>query len=386
MNMPPKASQPIARPSEQQEQRAETQSMETSHETRQMEDTSFPPPQLEEAEAMDTRQAEFAIADDNDQGPIAVDTATQSSLVATVGSVEAEDEPRTDTVDSSKPMSPLRKYLMGDLTMDSYIDMFNVLSAVASRYVDPEGTFVRKLSLDNYPFQLRARVGTYGPIIVLVNAEIEQAIATMAGDLTSVGRVFPSDKGIDWVKLQYYLSLMQHQAPSGWTAPGFRRGGRYPKSVQNICQNLIRHDAFDKCHTTLIKEWHKVNHMLTLKRDAETSKTYSHEAIKAFHEYNKLAVSNAAEFETETLHDIYDNEEKWLPMVNDTLEIMRSSANIGNLPTGELEELERQSRRAEDELLRSEQDDLDAVERRRQKKKDKRRSGLTRSMFRYLPL
>ena len=68
----------------------------------------------------------------------------------------------------------------------------------------------------------------------------------------------------------------------------------------------------------------------------------------------------------------YDKEEKWLPMVNDTLEIMRRSTNIGNLPAGELEELERESRRAQDELLRSEQDDLDAAERRKQKKKEKR--------------
>ena len=257
--------------------------------------------------------------------------------------------------------------------MDSYVDMFNILSAVASRYVDAEGTFVRKLSLDNYPFQLRASVGIYDPVVVLVDAEIEQAIGTMAGDLTSLKRASHLIR-IDWVKFQYCLSLIQAQAPSGWTAPGFRRGGRYPVSVQNICQNLIQHDAFNKCHTTLIKEWHKVRHMLTLKRDAETSQRYSHEAIKALCEYNTVAVSNAADFETEALHEIFDNEEKWLPMVNDTLEIMRHSSNIGNLPTGQLGELERESRRAEDELLQGEQDALDAAERRKQKKdkKDKR--------------
>ena len=172
--------------------------------------------------------------------------------------------------------------------MDSCIDLFNVLSAVASRYVDPEGTFVRKLSLDNYPCHLRAATTTYDPVIVLVDAEIEQAIATLAGDLSALQRVYSTDKGIDWVQFQYHMSLMQGQAPSGWTAPGYRRGGRYPRSVQNLCQNLIKHDAFDRCHSTPIKEWHKVGHMLTLKRNPETAKEYSREAIQALTEYNQI--------------------------------------------------------------------------------------------------
>ena len=79
-----------------------------------------------------------------------------------------------------------------------------------------------------------------------------------------------------------------------------------------------------------------------------------------------------AEFETETLHEIFDDEEKWLQMVDNTLEIMRKGTDIGNLPTGQIEELERESRRASDELLRSEQDDLDAAERRKQRKKEKK--------------
>ena len=89
--MPPKTSQPTARPSEQQEQGTGEESMEPSHVQEGTEDTSVPQPQLEEAESMDTRQTEFAIADDNDQGPSAAETATQSSQVANVGPVEADD-------------------------------------------------------------------------------------------------------------------------------------------------------------------------------------------------------------------------------------------------------------------------------------------------------
>ena len=65
----------------------------------------------------------------------------------------------------------------------------------------------------------------------------------------------------------------------------------------------MQHNAFDKCHTTPIKDWHKVRHTLTLRRDPETSQRYSHEAIKALCEYNTVAVSKAADFETETLHE-----------------------------------------------------------------------------------
>ena len=68
--------------------------------------------------------------------------------------------------------------------LDSYVDIFNILSASASKYVDSAGTYVRKLSLANYPYQLRATLGSHDPVIVLVDSEIEQAILAMAGDLS----------------------------------------------------------------------------------------------------------------------------------------------------------------------------------------------------------
>ena len=119
------------------------------------------------------------------------------------------------------------------------------------------------------------------PIIVLVDADIEKAIEAMAQDLSSLNRHYSSDKGIDWLKILYHLSLMQQKVSTGWTAPGFRKGGRYPTEVRNICQNLIKHDATTKCHSTDLKEWRKLKHMLTLKRNPEACANYTREAVTA---------------------------------------------------------------------------------------------------------
>ena len=175
VTIPPKASQSTVRPSEQQTQvegqGTDVASMDPSHEQEGTEDTSGPPPQTDEVESMDTKQGEIVISEDNDQGQTVGET-TLSSQLADVGSTEAGDESKTNAVDSSKPINSLRKYLIGNLNIDSYIDIFNVLSAVASRYVDPEGAFVRKLSLDGYPLQLRSSLGIHDPVIILVDAEI----------------------------------------------------------------------------------------------------------------------------------------------------------------------------------------------------------------------
>ena len=45
----------------------------------------------------------------------------------------------------------LARYRIGEVGLDTFIDIFNVLSAVASRYVDSEGTFVRKVELIGGP-------------------------------------------------------------------------------------------------------------------------------------------------------------------------------------------------------------------------------------------
>ena len=90
--------------------------------------------------------------------------------------------------------------------------------------MDPEGTYVRRLSLASYSVQLRAVLGNNDPVIVLVDSEIEQAILSMAGDLSKVREHYPSESGIDWVLFQYHLTIMQHAAPNWVDGTGIQDG------------------------------------------------------------------------------------------------------------------------------------------------------------------
>ena len=94
---------------------------------------------------------------------------------------------------------------------------------------------------------------------------------------------------------------MQHMAPLGWTAPGYRAGGRFPLAVQDICQNLIVHNPFANCHTTSMKDWHKVRHMLTLKRDEGTRIDYVTTALRALCQYNEMATNSNSEVQQQML-------------------------------------------------------------------------------------
>ena len=134
-----------------------------------------------------------------------METATvHSSQLATAGSTMGGMEQSTEAVRTSSNRNHLRNYLL-DLSTWTHMLIFSTFcQQSASRYVDSEGTYVRKLSLANYPYQLRAALGSHDPVIVLVDSEIEQAILAMAGDLSKVREVYPSENGIDWVKFQYH--------------------------------------------------------------------------------------------------------------------------------------------------------------------------------------
>ena len=182
--------------------------------------------------------------------------------------------------------------------------------------------------MDECAVNHKLQLGGHDPIIVLVDPDIEKAIEAMARDLASLKKHYPSDKGVDWVTLQYHLSLMQFQVATGWTAPGFRKGGRYPAEVRGLCQKLIAHGAFTKCHSTDLKEWQKVKHMLTLKRNPELCKKYSYEAVSALLEYNKLALERNAEFEAQVIDEKPDNEETWHSILGDITEMLPARAQI----------------------------------------------------------
>ena len=259
-----------------------------------------PGPQPQDVDAPDDECTGNA----SDQGTLLEVSTAQPSEIATAGSTAAGKHQQTDTAAPLLSRNRLKTYQIGSLRLDSYVDIFNVLSASASRFADSQGTYLRKLSLSDYPYHLRALLNDQDPVIVWVDAEIEQALLSMIGDATKLREVYGKDGVIDWVLFQYNLSLMQHVAPQGWTAPGYRAGGRFPLAVQNICQNLIPHNPFVNCHTTPMKEWHKVKHMLTLKRDEGTRINFSTSAIQALVQSNEMATNNASEVEQQMLDAI----------------------------------------------------------------------------------
>ena len=174
-------------------------------------------------EPIGAQQGTATVNEESDRGSTMDAATVHSSQLATAGSTTGGAEQSSVSTAPSAIRNHLRNYTIGSLHLDSYVDIFNILSAVASNYVDSEGAYVRKLSLGDRPYQLRAALGGHEPVIVYVDAEIEEAIRTMSQDLSRVREYYPWKDGIDWVMFQYHLSLMQHVAPAGWTAPGFRK-------------------------------------------------------------------------------------------------------------------------------------------------------------------
>ena len=324
-----------------------------------------------ELESNEAQQGTATVNEESDRGSTMETATVHSSQLATAGSTTGGAEQSTATTNPSAIRNHLRNYTIGSLHMDSYVDIFNILSATASKYTDPEGTYVRKLRLDNYPYQLRTALGGHDPVIVYVDSEIEQAILTMAQDLSKVREYYPLRNGIDWVKFQYHLPLLQHAAPTGWTAPGFRMGGRFPLAVQGMCQRLMTHGAFAN-YATPIREWHKVRHMLTLKRDKDTRSNYAHDAIQALCEYADYASDNDTEVQQLLLDVTTVEYPSWVTELDSISAVVNAGSGVVELPVSQVEQLERQSRVAEEALIGQIQRTDAADARRREKNREKK--------------
>ena len=396
--MPPKSGQPVTRPSPPQPPQAQqaqaSESLVTGDQSEEPGDVpasssqtkpaDVPVPQSSasteavesqqdiEVESNEAQQGTATVNEESDKGSTMETATVHSSQLATAGSTTGGAEQSTETTDSPTIRNHLRNYTIGSLHLDSYVDIFNILSATASKYVDPEGTYVRKLGLANYPYQLRTALGGHDPVIVFVDSEIEQAILTMAEDLSRVREYYPLRDVIDWVKFQYHLALMQHAAPMGWTAPGFRMGGRFPLAVQNMCQRLMTHDAFVKYHTTPMKDWHKVRHMLTLKKDKDTRSNYAHDAIQALCQYAEYASKNDTEVQQLLLYTAIVEYSSWATELDSISAVVNTGLGVVELPVSQVEQLERQSRQAEAALMQQIQRADEADARRREKNREKK--------------
>ena len=325
-----------------------------------------------ELESTEAQQGTATANEESDRGSTMETTTVHSSQLATAGSTTGGAEQSATLTGPPDLRNHLRNYTIGSLHLDSYVDIFNILSATASKYADSAGTYVRKLGLDNYPYQLRTALGGHDPVIVYVDSEIEQAILTMSEDLSRVREYYPLRDGIDWVKFQYHLALMQYTAPKGWTAPGFRMGGRFPLAVQGMCQRLMTVGAFANYHTTPIREWHKVRHMLTLRRDDDTRSNYARDAIQALCQYTEYAAANDNEIQQLLLDVTTVEYSSWATELDSIAAVINSRTSTVELPASQVEQLERQSRVAEESLMNQIQTADAADARRREKNREKK--------------
>ena len=220
---------------------------------------------------------------------------------------------------------------------------------------------------------MRELIGEFDPVIVFVDSEIEEAIRAMAGDLSVLKRKYPSQNGIDWITFQYHLTLLQRDGPVGWDAPGFRMGGRIPMSAGDICQNHMTHDEFRHCHSTPIRDWQRVRHMTTLRRDPAIRENYVHDAVSALALYCKRAREASPQLEELAMDDMMMMDyEEWSSQVEALSEAIRTGTGMAELPDSRMEERERRAREAEASLIQSIEDEQEARARSNQKKKDKK--------------
>ena len=347
----------------------ETSAMEGTHE----ESGEFPVPTSDQPTLEEIKKESDSVKQENDQSDSEEAAADQASQVATAGSVLGDVGQVVDLQLPQVRRNPMARYSNGNMSLDTFVDIFNILCATASRYVDSEGTFVRKLTMSDYPLYIRESLGGYDPIIVFVDSEIEEAIRASVGDLSSIMRRYPLHPGVDWITFQYHMSLLQQEAQTGWNAPGFRRGGRLPMSVGNICQNLIAHDAFVSCHSTPIKDWRRVRHMNTLGKDPATRGNYVHDAIAALLDYNQLAAQANPQLEEMVMDDMMMiDHDDWAAHVDTLSDAIRTGTGIIAIPESQLQERERLANEAADDLVQSIDEENEERARKSQKKKEKK--------------
>ena len=172
-----------------------------------------PVPSTDQPNLEEVKKESDSVKQEDDQPDDELTVADMISQVATAGSVGGDAEPLAMLQPTQVRRNNLARYRIGDLGLDTFIDIFNVLNAVASRYVDSVGTFVRRLSISRSPARTMELIGEHDPIIVFVDAEIEEAIRSMAGDLTAVRERYPSPQGIDWIT----FSVSPDTVATGWS-------------------------------------------------------------------------------------------------------------------------------------------------------------------------
>ena len=156
---------------EQPEQSAET----TAEEAPQREPDNPPVVPSDQPDPEGVKKESDSVKQEDDLTDDEITADDLVSLVATAGSAGGDTELAAHPRLTQGRRNNLARYVIGGLGLDSFIDIFNVLCASASRYVDSVGTFVRKLSLSESSPQVLQLIGEFDPVIVFVDSEIEEA-------------------------------------------------------------------------------------------------------------------------------------------------------------------------------------------------------------------
>ena len=144
-------------------------------------------------------------------------------------------------------------------------------------------------------------------------------------------------------------------------------------SVGNICQNHMAHDEFINCHATPIRDWQRVKHMVTLRRDPAMRENYVHDAVGALAHYNRIAREANPQLEEMVMDDMMMVEyNDWSSRLDTLSDAIRTGTGVAAIPDSRMEERERQAREAEADLIQSLEEENEARARRNQKKKEKK--------------
>ena len=82
-----------------------------------------------EEESNEAQQGTETVNEESDRGSTMETATVHSSQLATAGSTTGGAEQSTETTDSPAIRHHLRHYTIGSLHMESYVDIFNILSA-----------------------------------------------------------------------------------------------------------------------------------------------------------------------------------------------------------------------------------------------------------------
>ena len=212
------------------------------------------------------------------------------------------------------------------------------------------------------------------PSLFLLMSRLKKRFAQWQAISRHVRQRYPSPQGIDWITFQYHLTLLQRDGPVGWDAPGFRMGGRIPMSVADICQNHMTHEEFRHCHSTPFRDWQRVRHMVTLRRDPATrERDITMMQLSALALYCTRAREANPQLEAAAMDDMmmmdYD---EWSSQIDSISEAIRTGTGAAAIPDSEMEERDRRARETGLSLIQAIEDEEEARARRAQKKKDKK--------------